>query len=425
MESILENILIISTYIIDLYVIFKFMTIFFAGYSYDKIFLLVAYSIKLAVSGVVAIYASYPLVNLMSYILSIFIITLGYQSKYSKKIITTILIYMCCFVSEAIVALVIGISNFNINQKTSSGQSFAVVLSELILWFITVLLSRFKNLNKSIPIPKAFAVAILVVPVITIVMEILVFQQSEIEDNIAIVSLILTVVINLVMIYLYDSLAAFFKEKTQAGILMAEREYYHEQSVLLQHNYEETRKFRHDIRNRLTVINELLATENYKKAIDYISLLSEKMEDTKMYSKTGNVAIDSIVNYKLTQANKYEIKVTSSITIPQDVEIEDDDIIVVMGNLLDNAIEAAEKCSKNRYINLDIEYEKGCIIIDISNSFDGDVNVVNGKLRTKKNDELLHGIGLTSVKETIEKYSGIANIEYEENDFKVKVILCV
>ncbi|NLI89994.1 MAG: sensor histidine kinase [Epulopiscium sp.] len=109
--------------------------------------------------------------------------------------------------------------------------------------------------------------------------------------------------------------------------------------------------------------------------------------------------------------------------IPKEINIPFFDITVVLGNLLDNAIEAVGKIEEDKYINIKLEYREGKFILEIKNSFNGVIIKEDDTICTSNLDKENHGIGLKSVKSVVEKYNGIMEIEYDESNFSVKVCI--
>lgn len=103
--------------------------------------------------------------------------------------------------------------------------------------------------------------------------------------------------------------------------------------------------------------------------------------------------------------------------------MDEDDIVLILGNLLDNAIEATAHVHNGRYILLDINYQFGCIFIHIENNFDTILRLENGTLKTRKNNQEFHGIGLGIVKELVTKYHGTIDISTKENIFTADILL--
>lgn len=425
MDKIIEIIIILLTNAFELYIIYRFMAIFFDGHINDRKNLIIAYSTRYVVAIVVTLAFSYPLINVVLGLASLFLIALCYKSTISKKVIVVVMIYMCLFLAEAIIAAFIGLSGFNVFKKTEFGNSFISIIIEIIFWICTVILAKFKNIKVNMPIPKSFIAAIIIVPITSIFLEALIFQQENLNKRAAAVSLVFLLASNFIMMYVFDSLSKSFQERTQAEIVRREKTYYHNQSELLQKNYEELRQFRHDIKNKILVIRQMLEQNETERIYEYISQMADKLDNTRVYSQSGNVVIDSIINYKLGKAQEQGAKVKANIGIPSQIKIEDDDIVIILGNLLDNAIEATARLESNRYIEVNIEYNKDCVFIIVKNSYDNVINIVNGTIKTRKKDDILHGIGLKSVEATVEKYDGAINYEHNQDEFIANVMLYV
>ena len=105
------------------------------------------------------------------------------------------------------------------------------------------------------------------------------------------------------------------------------------------------------------------------------------------------------------------------------MNINEDDMVIIFGNLLDNAIEACQRESEKKYIDLKVFYESGCIMINVINSYDSVINESDGEYITRKENKELHGLGIKSVKKTVNKYNGIMEISSEIYEFMVNVFL--
>ena len=179
------------------------------------------------------------------------------------------------------------------------------------------------------------------------------------------------------------------------------------------------------MKNHMIAISELSKKHGNTDITDYISALSGKIVRAEEYSQTGILSLDSIINYKLTQAKQSGIKVSCEITVPYDLKIASDDFVTIIGNLLDNAIEAVEKIQDDKYIFLNIRYTKGTLFITVKNSFDGILNIKNNQFQTTKSDTVLHGIGLQSIESTIHKYNGELLTIHSDTEFVTKIIMIV
>ena len=425
MESLLENILHLGIDVFDIYIIYRYMTIFFDGRCNDKHLTFCAYLLKFGI-GVESRYVNFIMpVNMLIYLVSNFLITLGYVSKISKKILVISIIYLSSFISEIMVAMVIGVGHLEFTDKTIHINEFYEIIIEILFWMITLIIRRYKNIKNDVPVNKVFVTAIAVIPVSLVCLEIIIFQQNHLSEKVSVISVLCMVVCDFAVIYLYDSLSEMFMEHSRAVLLAKERDYYHEQSELIQRHYKELRKFRHDMKNRMIVIQEMSDNGGNKAVSEYTRKLADRLEQIKTYSMTGNIAIDSVINYKMTQAYENNISVETDIAIPEKLEADEDDMAVVLGNALDNAIEAVLKVrnENERYIKIKMEYDQEVLFIYIKNSFDSVVKDNGTKLLTRKKDKKMHGIGLQSINDIVGKYRGEVELRYSGNEFLIQIVL--
>ena len=423
MEFSLYTVVYLFTNAFNTYVTYSFMKVFFKeNYLYRKA-AINFYALFYIITSCVYIFFPSFLMNIISSLGATFLITLSYKSKLSKKIIVTVLNYLTFFICEAIVACIIGVSNISPLQNTYFGNSFSLVVVEILAFIFVKIIGKFKNLNCDTPMPWTFMITIILVPLISIFFEIQLFMQENISDIIYALSLICVLILNFIIFYIYDSNTKAFNEKIKTEMIKQEIEYYHKQAELIQKNSEEIKHLRHDMKNHMIAIKELSKNKETDKVLEYISTLSDKLEPSYVFSATGIIEIDSVLNYKLTQAEKKGIDITSEIIIPNDLKIQSNDFVTILGNLIDNAIEAASKLSDNKYIKINIKYSKGTILIAIKNSYDGKLNMLNNEYITTKDDPELHGIGIKSVETAIKKYDGDMIINHTDDEFYTKVLL--
>jgi sensor histidine kinase YesM len=172
-------------------------------------------------------------------------------------------------------------------------------------------------------------------------------------------------------------------------------------------------------------IRSLIESGDTKETLDYISEIMDDIGARKDRSSTGNTVIDSIINFKLQEAEQRNIKTNLDLKIPEKLEIPSFDMTVILGNLLDNAIKALDMVKDNPFINLKMKYDKGRLIIQTDNPYEGDIIENEGKIITTHEDKANHGIGLQSVKKVIQKYDGIMNIDHSDNIFSISLMLYV
>ncbi|MGN1443565.1 MAG: sensor histidine kinase [Acutalibacteraceae bacterium] len=180
----------------------------------------------------------------------------------------------------------------------------------------------------------------------------------------------------------------------------------------------ELRRFRHDYKNHMIVVNAFLESGNVKEAREYLESINDSINGIINKIKTGNFVSDAILNNKSVSAAKNGIKLLFSGVIPSS-GIKNEDLCTILANLVDNAVEACEKLpSKDRTIEIESNVVNGYLILSITNPTAGDDN---RELRTTKKDKKNHGIGLKNIERTVKKYEGVISIEREHNTFTADI----
>ncbi|QUI21407.1 GHKL domain-containing protein [Vallitalea pronyensis] len=181
------------------------------------------------------------------------------------------------------------------------------------------------------------------------------------------------------------------------------------------------RSLRHDMSNHLGNVQGLVRYKEYDKLEEYLSKLLTDIEDVDQMIITRNPAISALLNRKKTLADKHDIHCSMNIQYMDEILMDDLDLCIVLGNILDNAIEASLKLEqKDRYIKIDIRNIEKYIIIDCVNRI-----AVNSKstLQTTKDNKILHGIGLSNVKQIVKKYHGSIDISSIKDYFTITITM--
>ena len=195
--------------------------------------------------------------------------------------------------------------------------------------------------------------------------------------------------------------------------------------------YSGIRQMKHEMKNHLTNIKGLAGSGNYEEMEQYIAKMDESMNMFELSIKTGNAVTDVIVNDKQKAAYKKGIQFKSEFRYPVSDGYDAYDIGIIINNLLQNALEACERMEAGKkYILLSGRQKKRFFIIDVRNSFEGEVMFdrnTNLPLSAKENTTgeviSLHGIGLSNVKREAAKYLGNVDIKVKKNEFRVTVLL--
>ncbi len=182
----------------------------------------------------------------------------------------------------------------------------------------------------------------------------------------------------------------------------------------------------HDYRNNIMLLQNLLDNNDFLHAQEYINELYNDINSNRLViTYTGVEIVDAVLNVKKNEADKHNIKMDIRASYPNNCQISKTHICAILGNLIDNAIEACHKISEEekRNIVVKISYTNNIVIIKIENTIAFNPFEKSKKLETTKADKKLHGLGLSIVKKALDNYSGDIRQSVDKNIFTTEVIL--
>lgn len=198
-----------------------------------------------------------------------------------------------------------------------------------------------------------------------------------------------------------------------------------EQYLMLCYNIEETKKARHDLRHHISLIQTFLKDKEYKKLQNYIDSYKNSLPIDNDIILCDNYVVNAILCHYITLAKRENISVAVDLKIPTETFISDLDFCIILGNCLDNAIEACKKITKGeKFISIKSKMTNYMIGFTIDNSFSGEIIKENNNfISTKKSKD--HGIGISSIHAVASKYDGTAKFEVDtlNSIFKVSILL--
>ncbi|WP_029191999.1 sensor histidine kinase [Paenibacillus elgii] len=178
--------------------------------------------------------------------------------------------------------------------------------------------------------------------------------------------------------------------------------------------YEQTRSFRHDIKNHLLVLHQLIKGEKTNEADEYLRNMEAVSNSLSFQVQTGNVAVDALLSSKLDIATQKGIHTHCTILIPKQSFIADMDWCIILSNALDNAISASEDIARqDRWIHLSGKYKGNAYLLNIENCCPKDTKLP------------LEGTGLSNIRAVIKKYNGKMEIEVSDNIFKLNALFII
>lgn len=425
MNVLLYAICILLINALEQYVLSQYIHIFFASESHNHRLTIFAYVLRCFLPPIINRLVPILFVNLLVFFTSTLLVTLTYRGSLLKKFLVTLFIECCGILAELLLALLIGIDDQSLLGDTQEAGLILSLSLCLFTWCPTIFIRRFRNLGNNALLPAGLLMAVLLVPLITILNVVFLLHQPNHDRTFVFLFLSGSLICNFSVMYLFDSMSRVFQELAQEKLLKQKRNYYDEQSKLLQNAQLSLSAMRHDLNNHVTALNILLQKQDYQSIDAYVDALTETLSSTRQYSNSGNVLVDGIINLKLMEAANEGISVSCQVTIPVSLPFQDVDLNVILSNLLDNAIEAARKAPREPFVKLMLHYTAGALFLTVTNNYSEPIRFSAGHPITTKKDKTLHGIGIRSVKMAAKKYNGSVEFTPDEasKTFSVSVTL--
>ncbi len=189
--------------------------------------------------------------------------------------------------------------------------------------------------------------------------------------------------------------------------------------------YSANAKVYHDFNNHIHILHQYLMHEDTKHALEYLEHISGPVKSLLEHTWTGNEVVDVIINSKLKKMEENRIQTRINVEFPNNSDIMPGDICTILGNLLDNAIEACQRNKKqeNKWIHITIRIVNAMLIFKIENGNEKAPQIRNKQMVTSKGDERFHGWGIKSAASAVEKYEGVMQHTAEEDRMAAVVTL--
>lgn len=311
----------------------------------------------------------------------------------------------------------------NYQDGEAHNQIYAVI-SFLLIFICELVIEKMITIHKNTE--SVQNVSLILMPLCSIaVIGLLIYSGDCTDTGLAIVSIGLLIV-NFLMLYLYNLLLHFMSQKYETEMLKTQVQVYANQLEVTLQGEEKIKALRHDMKHHLNELMLLANRHGIPEMQEYIDQMQTFIQNPHELVASGNMEIDSVLNYMLQKAEKELKNVIVKVALPEKIR-HSFDINVLLGNLLENAIEAARETDK-KYLCVHITLTRGVLKIKIENSF-VDSNIIHkeqpGKeiFLTTKPFADQHGIGLSNVKKIVEKYNGTMMITPQDGIFGVNLIL--
>ncbi len=406
--------------VIDYLIIFKYFNGFSGKRSMEKKYCVSLFCFCIILISVVNQFHNQN-ANLILCILMIYLYSLSFSYSISYHIILPVLYIGFGIVAELIGFLILNVSGEVIPYFISYyGSSF---ICEFIRFLIVYDICGIKKIK----LPKlSFSTGkfLVIIPLSSLViccMAINIIQNSknDLVNIMCLVIIIMTITSNVLMFRMFfkviDTLSDNYEKEMLLQEAEAKEQYYQE----IEQSNREVRKIKHDLKNMLLAICGKSKKKNEISEEIYKIMKELDESDKKIY--TSNVVINTIINHKISQAENLEIKTDVNIKVAKAVHLDYKDAGILLGNILDNAIEACEKIEKeDRWIKIDMFHKKNTLFIKVCNSKIKELVNIN---KSSKRDVYNHGIGVSSIKAIVKQYDGYVEFIDKGEEFEADVSL--
>ncbi|MBR6150031.1 MAG: GHKL domain-containing protein [Lachnospiraceae bacterium] len=371
----------------------------------------------------------FPIVSFILF----FSVTLTYQCRIDYRNFLAafwILIFGIC--GELLASYVVSFFMGKIGLTSSENALVAALVSARFFFFFVAILSAklISHHREGEPIRYIFVLTMFL-PMISIGLVVYVFSLAEFDQNTilnagsfgAVMSVSAIVLLNLITVWLFDRQTLAYQTEQEAQALrktvQVQQEHYNGEMK----RHEAIRKVKHDYKNLLLAIQASLDSQRIN---DARRIIKGELEEVGVSDvpQSGWYALDAIVAYKEASAEKVGLRLLPEYFLEETPKVASEDICVMMGNAIDNAMEYLEEnpaCSKE--IRIHVHYEKGVLNIKVGNEVEGTIATMDRRFCKSSKTEEGHGYGLKSIDYIAGKYDGRLILSSRENYFECGMIL--
>lgn len=290
----------------------------------------------------------------------------------------------------------------------------SICLTKPLFFVITRIILRIKESGK---LKGMDVIALVIVPMLSDLAITLMMYAAIQEPSIQTIVLYavgIVLILNIVVYFLFIRLGKAGKIKTEMALLALQNECLQENAKDIENMYDTVRALRHDLKNHLLCILSMAEERDVEGIEQYTrQLLQQQNTVNKLIMFSGNKVLDAIINSKSAAAERAGVRLSAIITTPL-AGVSPEDITIILGNALDNAIRAA-KDSQRKVVDIHIQPQGAYSSIVIANDIAHPVLSDNPALRTTKNIRYRHGFGIQNMRQAVERNQGLIRF-YEQND---------
>ena len=295
------------------------------------------------------------------------------------------------------------------------------LISKIILFIIVTFVSSvFKKTRLAFMLKKAWLI-IGLESIGTIITFFFIIDAYKEEKELPIHVAAIAIILLLCCIISFEMMktTANIEEKTFENALLKQQMTMQLKNTLSRsHAENQQRKILHDYKNQMLVLHDLLNTKSIEPALAIIKTLFDQIENSIRSVQTHHPIIDAILNVKNREATEKGIELVIFAENLSALNLPEEELVVILSNVIDNALEACEKVQENRTIEIKLHIENHFFFFSVKNPVIKNIEIVDNQVRTTKPDSILHGIGLHNVALALKNCGGDFCLSCENHEFQ-------
>ncbi|GFI22978.1 sensor protein CitS [Lachnospiraceae bacterium] len=316
-----------------------------------------------------------------------------------------------------------------LGQQYGIGRILVYLLGKVILFLLILLIGKQfgkKSIEKMLDTEwlRFLFFPVFTIAAISAMLSVFGYVQTVEQANLLIIIAFGMVVMNIIVFYLINDIVEREMKMHQNKVFQIQARNQLEMYRSISENFDKQKRKTHEYKNQIACIDSLLEKKQYSKLDEYVKKIYGSLNNEPDAINTNNVIVNAILNTKYQEADTKGIVFVFRINDLSELTIKDEDVVTILSNLLDNAIEACEKCEDKRVIKFKLVKEEDRIIIAVKNTYNYDIVYEHGEVKTTKTFEAdEHGVGIKNILKTIEKYGGSYVIEDKNKEFYFSIII--
>lgn len=289
------------------------------------------------------------------------------------------------------------------------------LLTVFLAWFVRYVKKR----SSFQQVQRNWLILILIFPAVSLAMLFVVFLGYQENNDLSVLAIIFSIslgIANIAIIYLIQKIEMQTRNEHETILLSKQMEIQTSSIVALEKSYRSQRQATHEFHRHLQIIRDLLAVNKVEKVCDYLDELDSNHTTRVLRVNSRHPIIDAVLNQKCQAAEEQEIDIQIQVNTLQNVNVPDSALVVLLSNILDNAIEACAKIETTRCIQCSIIYTD-CLFISIRNT--SEPVVIRGtSIETCKVPKEAHGFGIANAVRILDELCAEYTFNYEDGYFQ-------